>query len=113
MDMKAVYRYIDQHAQGLIVDLAELVKQPSVSAKREGMQECAAKVESMLQETGFSTRLLPEENGNPVVYGELKSKHSKKTLLFYDHYDVQPPEPLEEWKFDAFSGMVHDGRIYG
>ena len=113
MDMKAVYRYIDQHAQDLIQDLAELVKQPSVSAKREGMQECAEKVESMLQETGFSTRLLPEEDGNPVVYGELKSKHSKKTLLFYDHYDVQPPEPLEEWKFDAFSGKVHDGRIYG
>ena len=113
MDMKAVYRYIDQHAQDLIQDLAELVKQPSVSAKREGMQECAEKVESMLQETGFSTRLLPEEDGNPVVYGELKSKHSKKTLLFYDHYDVQPPEPLEEWKFDAFSGKVHEGRIYG
>jgi len=111
--MKAVYRYIDQHAQDLIRDLAELVKQPSVSAKREGMQECAEKVESMLQETGFSTRLLPEEDGNPVVYGELKSKHSKKTLLFYDHYDVQPPEPLEEWKFDAFSGKVHEGRIYG
>ena len=113
MDMKAVYRYIDQYSQDFIHDLSELVKQPSVSAKGEGLHECAEKVEDMLQETGFSTRQLPEVDGNPVVYGELKSKHSKKTLLFYDHYDVQPPEPLDEWRFDAFSGKIHDGRVYG
>jgi len=113
MDMEKVYSYIDQHSQDFIQELAKLVRQPSVSAKGEGMQECAEMVEKMLQEVGFSTKLIPEKDGTPVVYGELKSKASKKTLLFYDHYDVQPPEPLEEWKFDAFSGKVYEGRIYG
>jgi len=113
MSMKKVHDYIDQHSQTFIQELVELVKQPSVSAKGEGMQECAEMVEKMLQEVGFSTRLIPEKDGNPVVYGELKSKTSKKTLLFYDHYDVQPPEPLEEWKFGAFSGQIHEGKIYG
>jgi acetylornithine deacetylase/succinyl-diaminopimelate desuccinylase-like protein len=112
-NIENVYSYIDQHSQNFIQELAKLVKQPSVSAKGEGIRKCAKMVEEMLQEVGFSTRLIPEKDGNPVVYGELKSKSSKKTLLFYDHYDVQPPEPLEEWKFGAFSGKVYEGRIYG
>lgn len=113
MDMEPIYRYIDQHSQNFINDLSQLVRQPSVSAKGEGIQDCAKMVEHMLQDVGFSTKMLPEKGGNPVVFGELKSENSQKTLLFYDHYDVQPPEPLEEWKFDAFSGRVHEGRLYG
>lgn len=111
--MKEAYDYIDQHSQSFIQDLANLIKQPSVSAKGEGMQECAEIVEKMLRNAGFSTRLISEKNGNPVVYGEFKSEHSEKALLFYDHYDVQPAEPIKEWKFDAFSGKVYKGRIYG
>ena len=111
--IKKVYSYIDQHSQKFIQELVKLVKQPSVSAKSEGIKECAQMVEMMLQEVGFFTQMIPEKDGNPVVYGELKSKNSNKTLLFYDHYDVQPPEPLKEWKFDAFSGEVYRGRIYG
>jgi acetylornithine deacetylase/succinyl-diaminopimelate desuccinylase-like protein len=112
-DMKGVYDYIDQHSRSFIQDLANIIKQPSVSAKGEGMLECAEIVEKMLRNAGFSTRLISEKDGNPVVYGEFKSEGSEKTLLFYDHYDVQPPEPLEEWMFGAFSGKVHEGRIYG
>ena len=113
MSMRRVYGYIDQHSDDSVKALVKLVRQPSVSAKGEGIQECAEMVEKMLHKAGFSTRLLPEKDGNPVVYGELKSKKSKRTLLFYDHYDVQPAEPLEEWRFGAFSGKIHEGRIYG
>ncbi len=113
MNMKAVLSHIDKQSQTSVRELAKLIKQPSVSATGEGIQKCAKMVEKMLQEVGFSTKLIPERGGNPVVYGELKSKCSSKTLLFYDHYDVQPPEPLGEWKFPAFSGKVHEGRIYG
>ncbi len=108
-----VYRYIDQHSQSFIQELVKLVKQPSISAKGEGIRECAEIVDEILQDTGFSTRMIPEKDGSPVVYGERRSKNSKRTLLFYNHYDVQPPEPLEEWRFDAFSGKVHKGKIYG
>jgi acetylornithine deacetylase/succinyl-diaminopimelate desuccinylase-like protein len=112
MSMNEVYSYINGHVEEFVEKLTRLVKQPSVSATGEGIQKCSEMVEALLQETGFSTRILKEE-GNPVVYAEIKSTRSSKTLLFYDHYDVQPPEPLEEWKFDAFSGKIHEGRIYG
>jgi acetylornithine deacetylase/succinyl-diaminopimelate desuccinylase-like protein len=113
MAMAKVYSYIDQHSSDFIQELVRLVQQPSVSAKATGMVECASMVEQMLQAVGFSTRMIPEKEGNPVVYGELRSDDAKKTLLFYDHYDVQPPEPLDEWKFDPFSGTISDERIYG
>ena len=113
MPLDKIYEYIDSNSQRFIDDLVRLVRQPSVSARKEGMQECAEIVEEMMKEIGISTRIIPEEEGNPVVFGEIRSKLSKKTLLFYDHYDVQPPEPLEEWIYDPFSGEVHDGKIYG
>lgn len=94
-------------------DLIKLVRQPSVSAKGEGIQECAKLVERMMRETRFSTRILRGERGNPVVYGELKSRKSDRFLLFYNHYDVQPPEPLEKWMCEPFSGKIKDGKVYG
>ena len=113
MQLDKVYEYIDSNSKRFIDDLVRLVRQPSVSARKEGMQECAEIVEEMMREMGISTRIIPEEDGNPVVYGEIRSKSSKKTLLFYDHYDVQPPEPFEEWICDPFSGEIRDGKIYG
>jgi acetylornithine deacetylase/succinyl-diaminopimelate desuccinylase-like protein len=113
MSLEEVYKYIDAHADSFVEDLVKLVKQPSVSAKGEGIEECAILVEKMLQEIGFSTRIIRGEKGHPVVYGEIKSKKSDKTILFYDHYDVQPPEPLEKWTCKPFSGKIINGKVYG
>ncbi|MDI6905181.1 MAG: M20/M25/M40 family metallo-hydrolase [Candidatus Bathyarchaeia archaeon] len=113
MSLDKVYAYIDANTDDFVEDLVKLVKQPSVSAKGEGIQECAELVEKMMQEIGLSTKIFHEEKGNPVVYGEIKSKKSDRTLLFYDHYDVQPPEPLEKWMYEPFSGKISDGKIYG
>jgi acetylornithine deacetylase/succinyl-diaminopimelate desuccinylase-like protein len=113
MSLEKVYRYIDAHADYFVKNLVRLVKQPSVSAKKEGMLECAELAGRMMREAGLSTKILPEENGNPVVYGEIKSKKSGRTLLFYDHYDVQPPEPLEKWTHKPFGGEKENGKIYG
>jgi acetylornithine deacetylase/succinyl-diaminopimelate desuccinylase-like protein len=51
----------------------------------------------------------------PVVYGEVisKSNPSGKTILFYNHYDVQPVDPIEKWNEDPFSGKVIGNHIYG
>jgi len=112
MDLEKIYNYIDVNSKKFIEDLTRLVKQPSVSAKNEGIQQCAQLVEKMMKETGLHTKIL-ENGGNPVVYGEITSEKAKKTLLFYNHYDVQPPEPLEEWISDPFSGEIREGKIYG
>jgi len=113
MSIEEIYNYIEANSEKFIGDLVRLVKQPSVSAKNEGLKECAEIVEKMMKEVGLSTKIIPEKGGNHVVFGEIKGKKAKKTLLFYDHYDVQPPEPLEEWIYDPFSGMIRDGKIYG
>jgi len=113
MSLENIYRYIDANSQNFIDDLAGLVKQPSVSATKEGIERCAEMVKEMMEDTGISARIIPEEDGNPVVYGEVRSEKSQRTLLFYDHYDVQPPEPLEEWICDPYSGEIREGKIYG
>ncbi len=113
LSLNDVYDYIDEHSQDFLRKLTKLVRQPSISATGEGIGECAQMVRSMLSEVGFTTKNITEKKGYPVVFGELKSKASAKTLLFYNHYDVQPPEPLDEWSDPPFSGRVYRGRIYG
>ncbi len=113
MPIENIYEYINANSQEFVNDLVRLVRQPSVSATKEGIQECAGLTAEIMEKAGISTRIIPEEEGNPVVYGEVKSEKSRKTLLFYDHYDVQPPEPLEEWICAPFSGEIREGKIYG
>jgi acetylornithine deacetylase/succinyl-diaminopimelate desuccinylase-like protein len=113
MALQKVYEYIDANYQEFVSDLAQLVKQPSVSARKEGIERCAELTAEKMEKAGVSTKIIQEEEGSPVVYGEVKSEKSQKTLLFYDHYDVQPPEPLEEWTCDPYSGEIREGKIYG
>jgi len=113
MSLEKVYKYIEAHSDNFVKDLVKLVKQPSVSAKGEGIEACAKLVEKMMREIGLSTKIFKGEKGNPVVYGEKLSKKSRRTLLFYNHYDVQPPEPLEKWTHKPFSGKIINGKIYG
>jgi acetylornithine deacetylase/succinyl-diaminopimelate desuccinylase-like protein len=90
--------------------LIELLKIPSVSATHEHMDECARYVEALLREAGCTTQIFPTE-GHPIVYGEIKGT-SDKCLLFYDHYDVQPPDPLDKWESPPFSPQIRNNRLY-
>ncbi|MBU7015397.1 MAG: M20/M25/M40 family metallo-hydrolase [Theionarchaea archaeon] len=90
--------------------LEELLKIPSISAHHQGIQDCAEHVKEFLQEAGFQARVIPTE-GHPVVFGEKKGE-SEKTLLFYDHYDVQPPDPLDQWVTPPFEPSVRGNRLY-
>jgi acetylornithine deacetylase/succinyl-diaminopimelate desuccinylase-like protein len=74
------------------------------------MQECAELVADMLVARNFSTEIMPTD-GAPVVFAERKGKLDK-TLLFYNHYDVQPPEPLDEWETPPFEPNIRDGKMY-
>jgi acetylornithine deacetylase/succinyl-diaminopimelate desuccinylase-like protein len=67
-------------------------------------------VKDMLSARGFETKILPTE-GAPVVYAERKGKRDK-TLLFYNHYDVQPAEPLELWDSPPFQPRLEDGKLF-
>ncbi|MCJ7585078.1 MAG: M20/M25/M40 family metallo-hydrolase [Anaerolineales bacterium] len=103
--------YLDSHLDESIAELSKLVAQPSVGAQNLGIKECAELVAGMLRKRGFATEIMPTE-GAPVVFGERKAK-SDKTLLFYCHYDVQPPEPLELWETPPFEPSLRGGKLYG
>jgi acetylornithine deacetylase/succinyl-diaminopimelate desuccinylase-like protein len=107
----ATDQYLEKHLDDSIAELTRLAAQPSVGAQNWGLQECAALVEEMLHKRGFTVKVMAT-GGAPVVFAERKGR-SDKTLLIYNHYDVQPPEPLELWDSPPFEPQVRDGKLYG
>ncbi|MDX1662159.1 MAG: M20/M25/M40 family metallo-hydrolase [Candidatus Promineifilaceae bacterium] len=91
---------IDANMEHFVEQLARLCAQPSVSAQNAGIDACAELVAEMLTEHGFAGEIV-DSQGYPVVLGEAEGQ-SDKTLLFYLHYDVQPPEPLDHWDSPPF-----------
>lgn len=111
--MKDVFRHIDDHLEDSIGGLVELCRLPSVSAHGSSIEETAEHVSGLLRDLGFEARIMPKpEGGQPVVYAEQGGK-SDKTILFYNHYDVQPAEPLELWSSPPFDPERRDGKLYG
>ena len=114
--MSAIDQLVDADIDALIEDLQTLIRQPSVSAKKQGLEECASLVARIMAKAGINSEVLHLDDRSipPIVYGEVKSKsNSRKTLLFYNHYDVQPVEPLELWNADPFSGSRVGNYIFG
>jgi acetylornithine deacetylase/succinyl-diaminopimelate desuccinylase-like protein len=110
-DLSKLDAYLDDHLDESIAELSQLVAQPSVSAQNLGLVECAELVAGMLARRGFSVEVMPT-GGAPVVFGERKGR-TDKTLLFYNHYDVQPPEPLELWDSPPFEPTLREGKLFG
>ena len=113
---------VDSEMKGLVSDLQTLIRQPSVSARRVGLLECANLVAHIMLKSGINSEVLylddlknDKKDVPPIVYGEVKSKANPngRTILFYNHYDVQPEEPVELWKADPFSGKVEGNYIFG
>jgi acetylornithine deacetylase/succinyl-diaminopimelate desuccinylase-like protein len=110
-NLSIVDKFLEDNLSRSIDELSALVAQPSVGAQNWGMQECAALTAEMLAKRGFKVEIMPTY-GAPVVFGERKGR-SDKTLLFYNHYDVQPPEPLELWETQPFEPSLREGKLYG
>ncbi|MGG0718603.1 M20/M25/M40 family metallo-hydrolase [Robertmurraya massiliosenegalensis] len=108
--MEKVYQYIEEHKEKYLNWLIEICKQPSVSAQNRGIKETVTLVENHLKDLSASVEQVPT-SGNPVVYGELDYE-KEKTLSFYNHYDVQPEDPLEQWGSPPFSPEIRDGKLY-
>lgn len=79
------------------------------------MDETRAIAVQMIREIGGEVRILEDCGGFPVIYAVFEpgpNGNPEKTLLFYNHYDVQPPEPLDEWTVPPFAGEIRDGKFY-
>ena len=110
--MNKVYKLIDRAFPKYVNELQNWVKQPSVAVDGTGMDTMARLVSDRLDRAGGSVRLLQPDSGYPVVYGEFQGS-SKRTLLFYNHYDVQPPGSEASWNFPPFGAQISEGKVYG
>ena len=110
IDIRKYDAYLEDNLDNSIAELSRFCKQPSVAAQDWGLTECAALTAEMLKSRGFFVEIYAT-GGSPVVYAERPGR-SGKTLLFYNHYDVQPPEPLELWDSPPFEPTLRDGKLY-
>jgi acetylornithine deacetylase/succinyl-diaminopimelate desuccinylase-like protein len=108
--------FIEKKREENLNELVEFLKIPSVSAKSEhkaDIERAARWVAEKLREAGMEKIEIVPTKLHPLVYGESLQAPGKPTVLFYGHYDVQPPEPLELWTSPAFEPSVRNGNLYG
>lgn len=108
-NLSALDQYVEQHLQENLQELMRLCNQPSVSAQGLGIRECANLLAQMLEAHGVTAQVM-ETAGHPVVFGECGT--GSRALLLYNHYDVQPPEPLELWESPPFEATIRDGKLF-
>ncbi|MEK6709154.1 MAG: M20/M25/M40 family metallo-hydrolase [Nitrospinota bacterium] len=108
-ELKEIFAHIERNTEKTVAGLQELCRQPSISTTRVGVEEMAALVHRRLERAGFRATL-HKTPGHPIVTGLLPGA-GKRTLLFYNHYDVQPVEPLSEWTSPPFEARVVDGAV--
>lgn len=96
-----------------VEELQRLCRLPSISSQGLAIQETAERVADLILRLDGQVQLLTSGAGNPVILAEFapRAGGSERTLLYYNHYDVQPPEPLEDWSRHPFSAEVRDGRL--
>ena len=108
--MNDILTHIQDHIEETIARLQTFCRQPSIAAQGVGMAEMADLVRHTLTEAGAQAEIVPTA-GYPVVVGRFAGAGAK-TLMFYNHYDVQPPEPLELWDSPPFAAEIRDGHLY-
>src|SRR5207244_12264082 len=74
-------------------------------------QEGAQATKKVLEAIGADVRLVPEEGGPPVVIGEVEEDPTLPWVILYNHYDVQPVDPLDEWTSDPFDPVIREGKL--
>ncbi len=106
--------YSQQYESKVLEILRELVKFPTVAFRDSvGIRECANYLVGLFHDLGYKAALYPTvPEGSPVVFAE-KDVGAPKTLLYYNHYDVQPEDPLDSWISSPWEFTEREGRMYG
>ena len=111
----AAIEYARTHREKHLQQLLELIAIPSVSTLPEhqgDVRRAAEWLAAQMAAIGLDeVRIYPTE-GHPIVYGQWLHAPDAPTVLIYGHYDVQPPDPLDEWETPPFEPTVRDGNIY-
>ena len=118
--LDAALAYAREHRDSFLAHLTEYVSIPSISAQPEHARDikyAALWLAEHLRDLGLRADVLdtgsPDDPGHPVVFAEWQhTDPHRPTLLIYGHYDVQPPDPLDEWLSEPFKPTIRDGALY-
>ncbi|GAE93363.1 acetylornithine deacetylase/Succinyl-diaminopimelate desuccinylase and related deacylases [Gracilibacillus boraciitolerans JCM 21714] len=114
--MQEVIEYLEKNKELHMEELKEFLHIPSVSTDsrhKKDVKKAADFVANYLSEAGLDMVEVQETKGHPLVYAEwMHAGEEAPTVLIYGHYDVQPPDPMDQWKSDPFQADIRDGRIY-
>lgn len=112
MDFRQFDAYVDDHADALVEELIAFCRIPSVSAENgPAMGQAAALVLHLCQRAGLAASPIPHPDGGPpILLGQAGS--GPRCLMIYNHYDVQPPDPLDEWTTPPFEPQMRDGKLF-
>lgn len=113
--IERIIQRIENGKQTAIDELLDFMRIPSISADPEhkgDIRKAAEWLAAKMKAIGVPAKLM-ETEGNPVVYGERLDKPGAPTVLVYGHYDVQPPDPLDEWNSPPFEPVMKDGKVIG
>jgi acetylornithine deacetylase/succinyl-diaminopimelate desuccinylase-like protein len=111
--MEKVAEYIEANRERFLEELKTFIRFPSVSAQPEHKQDmidCAQWLVDHLAGIGLEAKLI-KGDGHPIVWALAKGS-SDRRLIIYGHYDVQPEDPLDEWKSPPFEPEVREGNLY-
>ena len=108
--LENVFKVIDDNRDACIERLQALCRQPSIGTTGEGMAETADMVARIVRQTGARTEQIATDS-YPVILGDLPGS-DPRCINLYNHYDVQPPDPVEAWTSDPFGAEIRDGFLY-
>lgn len=115
-DLEAALAYAKDHQTDFLEEFTSFLQIPSISTlpdHKEYMHKAADWTANQLESFGFESVAVMPTAGHPVIYGEwMKAGKDAPTILFYGHYDVQPPDPLELWISEPFKPQVRGENLF-
>lgn len=113
--LQELKQYYDDHREAIIGDYLTFLRFASVSSEPkylEPLRACWSWLKEYLEDMQLKVEVW-ETPGHPVLFASYdKAGPDKPTLLVYNHYDVQPVDPLEEWHSSPFEPTIRDGQVY-
>ena len=104
-----------ENQQRFLSELKDLLRIPSISTLEEhksDVRKAAEFVATELRRIGMENVELVPTKGHPLVYADWLHAAHKPTVLMYAHYDVQPPDPLDEWVSPPFEPQERNSNLY-
>ncbi len=112
--MERVLRFLEERREEAVELLKGWLAIPSVStdpAHKSDLDAAANYIARILEDAGLKVEIL-DTGGHPAVYAEWSQAEAAPTVLVYGHYDVQPPDPVDEWLSPPFEPTIRENKIY-